>query len=232
LSRFVLLLAFGTGCTALSPPPNLPRHASTLPMPEGTVALSAIVGIGESGFLEFGAGVELRAAYQTSADVEVGVGLGFSVAEASVPLVVDPSDSRYNFNPVQQRNFWGGALRAYTSVTPAGEHMALTTGIGLRALTSGLVSFTVDSGVTFGYPNDSVVPYGTMFLALSIPVRKGVEFGSTPSHPETSVYLGGLFGVGFPEGAHFLSLESGYAKDLRNSKIGVFGFSFGERYAR
>ena len=203
-------------------------------MPEGAVALSAIVGFGENGFLGIAPGLELRVAYQASADMELGVGVGVGITDGvpkRSPNYPDPPDID---NPQTSMNVIGGALRVYTSITPAGEHVAFTTGLGVLVLNTGLVALTLDGGVTFGYPDDTATPYGGAFVALSKPLRRGIEFGSSPDYPETGLYVGGSFGVGFPEGAHFLSIEMAYAKDLlgTHSRNHVFGFGIGERYVR
>ncbi len=201
-------------------------------MPEGAVALSAIVGFGENGFLGIAPGLELRAAYQASADMELGVGVGVAVTDGvpkRSPNYPDPPDID---NPQTSMNVFGGALRVYTSITPAGEHVAFTTGLGFVVLNTGLVALTLDGGVTFGYPDDTATPYGGAFVALSKPLRRGIEFGSSPEYPKTGLYVGGSFGVGLPEGAHFLSFEMAYAKDLFSgaSRDHVFGLAVGERY--
>jgi hypothetical protein len=217
-----------TGCTALAPPPMVARHASPAPMPDGTLSLSLVLGFAMSGFFEFGIGAEVRAAMQVSSDVEAGVGLGFGTAD----IGVDPQDASLG-DRIPARTVRMLSLRAYTTITPLDtERVAFTTGLGVNALSIGLVSLTLDLTSTVGYTNDALVPYGTVGLAVSIPVREGLEFGHPLAQPRSGIYGLLLGGLGIPEDGHFLSLEAGLAADLRDSKLGVLSASLAERWSK
>ena len=228
IRRLAIAALCMSGCVALSPPPIVPRHASTLAPDEDTFSVSLVMGVAMSGFADTGFGGELRAAYQASPDVEVGIGIGLGTASADVEPRND-AEREAPLRPIRMVS-----MRAYTAVSPrSSEHVTLTAGVGALRLSTGMIALTADLGATVGYPNDILVPTATLVTALSMPLRPGRAFGSSEKYttPEMAFYGGLLFGLGGQAGDHYLSLEAGGLRDVLSSTL-VLALSGADRVTR
>jgi hypothetical protein len=205
-----------SGCVALTPPPLVARHRATAPLPDGTASLSLVVGAAQNG-LDLGYGVELRAAYQASADVAVSVGAGIGTA-TDVPRSNDKLE-----------RMWLAALRPSVELGLA-DWTSVTLGVGLASLTStGLVALSIDAGIAVSYSNETLVPYGALQVAVAVPIRKGDPFGGEPTLPRTAVYVGGSLGAVLPLDAHAPSADATFLRDLRSSGK-LFMYSAADTY--
>jgi hypothetical protein len=215
----VLLLALG-GCTPLIPPSLLARHDPVAPDPIGTVSLALVVGLGGEVF-GAGAGVELRALWQATSDLRLGVGLGGGMG--------DPAEAKGSATRLL-------ALRGFGRYNPGGADWgAVDFGLGLGGLDTGLRYLSIDGGFTGGHDFGPVEPHLAAILALSLPLVQGRPVSDVGTHglPTATWYLGLAAGVNgrIDDNAFGVEIGALSAHPRGYGSVGVFWLSAGDRQA-
>jgi hypothetical protein len=219
-------LAVGGGCAPISPPPLFARHHGAGADPEGAVVVTLAAGIGGAD-LGGGFGVELRASWQATEAVAVGVGLGGAMGGDPVPARDptrdDEDDDEEGLAPAT-RLF---ALRLFGRATPpAADWVAATFGAGVSLTDGGLFALTLDAGgVVSGTIAGTVEPSLGVAAALSLPLTqgRGLLSGGEVKLPASTVYLGGSLGLAIHLGdtENVVSTELGAWRALARGGAGA-----------
>jgi hypothetical protein len=178
-----LLPLLACACSPIAPPPILPRHATTAPLPEKTAMVTWIVGYFTQGIGGSGFGTEVRLSYQATDELLVGLGLGGGSGSESGPSGGGGG-----------RGHWLLAARAFATFGPGPDWVAMTGGVGVTGLDTGHVAFTLDGGAAVSRAGGDFHPHAGVFAALSLPMRLGEPFGGAEEAPTRFVHLGGSFG--------------------------------------
>lgn len=219
----VLLLVVGlaaAACTPLVPPPMIPRHEGTSPVPEGTVTISVVAVAGVAGVGGRGLGLELRLAWQATEEAELGAGIG---------LARGVFDGKEGGSPAH--TFFG--MRFFGQWNPTLDHdwYALLAGVGFGYVSSGLLYVTVDGGAQVaGFGDGKAVPYLSLQGAISLPIMPGSPWDpeDEDEKPMSTVFwlggsLGGSFGSHEDRGSIELTFLSGTT--LGTASIAVMAVS-------
>jgi len=189
----LLSVLVGSGCAPISPPPLFARHHGAGADPEGAVVVTLAAGIGGAD-LGGGFGLELRASWQATEALAVGVGLGG--ASGGDPKRHGDDEDEEGLAPAARLY----ALRLFGRATPpSADWVAATFGAGASLTDGGLFALTVDGGgVVSGIIADTVEPSLGLAAALSLPLSqgKGLLTDGDVQLPSTTLYLGGSVGLG------------------------------------
>jgi hypothetical protein len=204
-NAFSLSLAFATGCAPIAPPPLFARHHGAAPEPEGAVVVTLAAGIGGAD-LGGGFGLELRASWQATEALAVGVGIGGATGG-------DPprDDEDAPLAPPTRLL----ALRGFGRATPpSATWVAATFGAGASVTNRGQWAATVDGGgLVSGEIAGTLEPSLGLAAALAVPLRQGsgILVDGEVKLPTTTLYLGGSLGLGVALGEtdNVLSAELG-----------------------
>jgi hypothetical protein len=203
--RLVTILLFGAGCTAVAPPPVIPRHATTAPMAEGEVSAMVILGLGTTIFGGGGWGVEARVTWQTEEEAALGAGLSVAHLAAESVSYGDQDGSR------GEKKHTIFSLRGFGAWNPFGDWNAFTGGVGLAAGTSGYKGLTLDAGVAGALnAGGRAIPHLDLAFAASIPLDPGGPWTNDDDVAELapSLWYGGSLGfVGLIEENATLSIQ-------------------------
>jgi hypothetical protein len=154
------------GCKALPPPPIVPPHAETANSAPDTVTAMVVIGFAGTIFGGGGFGVAVRVERQqtdrTTLGLELGGGRGHESGHDDEP--------RVNHTLIAVRGYGRSAPQAH-------DFVALTYGVGLSYLSTGLVTATVHAGAELSYVNDYAMPYATLGFAAAVPLVTGEPFG-------------------------------------------------------
>lgn len=152
-------------CKPLPPAPLVALHDDTAAAPVDTTTALVVVGIAGELFAS-GVGAAIRVERQVTSRTAIGGELMVGRGDG------DDEDPRV----------WVVAARGFGHGTPrAHDWVALTYGLGLAWMSTGLVSATVHGGGALSYPNGYGTPYLQLGLAPVVVLRPGRPMGDGPA---------------------------------------------------
>lgn len=162
-----LVLAFPT-CKALPPPPVVAGPADPSAPTRGTITATLVVGLAgasDGTGMGFAVRVEHQQTDRTTLGVELAGGAGDEARRDKE--IVDPAQIHHRMI----------AVRGYGRFEVKDRLLALTYGVGLSYFDTGLVTGTLQGGLTLGWSNAYVTPVLPLGLAAALPLRTGRAFG-------------------------------------------------------
>ena len=193
------------GCQMAPPPPIIPMHTDTAADPSGETTVMIVVGLATQVFNE-GLGLALRVEHQQTERTALGVEIAAGRGDAD------------------DRKLYMLAVRGYGRGTPRSrDWVAVTYGVGVSALDTGMLTLSAFGGGAVSHPNESLEPYLHLGAAVALPIRQGITFGdaSKGTSARTTLYLYGDVGLVLPIG------ESNQLSLALSGALGFGGPAFG-----
>lgn len=208
--RRILVVSIGllAGCSAVTPPPSLLGHGSTLPAQQGStqmqIAGSAAGGAWTGNTRTLG----FRARRQISPTLAIGL-----QGDGGEMHLVEDGDGRLG-NSAADRDRWvqGGSGRLFAHLHPAeAPWLRIAGGVGGGGASNGLSYGTVDAAFAFGTTGDRLRVFGGPLFAAAFPFERGGEVDGTRA---STTYYAGL------DAGLELSLGGGFSWSLEGQLLG------------